>query len=104
MSQTADEFTKCFDFDSASFTEININKIVFKNRNCIYYNFYFFHFTDLSEADINSSSSIGSNNKLTTGGATFYTGPYLDGNGISNVTTQIGTNGFLPCKVNIHTK
>lgn len=29
----------------------------------------------------------------------FYTGPYLDGMGITNVTTQIGTHAYLPCKV-----
>ena len=52
-----------------------------------------FSFTDLILAEGNSSSlSI-------TPGTTFITGPYLDGNGISNVTTQISTHAYLPCKV-----
>lgn len=49
--------------------------------------------TDLILAEGNSSSvSINQ-------GTTFITGPYLDGNGISNVTTQISTHAYLPCKV-----
>lgn len=28
-----------------------------------------------------------------------FIGPYLDGNEISNVTVQVGTNAYLPCKV-----
>ncbi|CAO1408155.1 unnamed protein product [Diamesa tonsa] len=32
-------------------------------------------------------------------GTTFFTGPYLDGTGITNVTTQIGTHAYLPCRV-----
>ena len=55
-----------------------------------------FLFTDLILAESNSSSvSINQ-------GTTFITGPYLDGNGISNVTTQISTHAYLPCKVSIH--
>lgn len=52
--------------------------------------------TDLILADGNSSSPSISQ------GTTFITGPYLDGNGISNVTTQISTHAYLPCKVRIH--
>lgn len=52
-------------------------------------------FTDLILADGNSSSPSISQ------GTTFITGPYLDGNGISNVTTQISTHAYLPCKVRI---
>lgn len=29
----------------------------------------------------------------------FYIGPYLDGNEMTNVTVQKGTNAYLPCKV-----
>lgn len=29
----------------------------------------------------------------------FYIGPYLDGNEVTNITVQIGTNAYLPCKV-----
>jgi hypothetical protein len=53
-------------------------------------------FSDLSHADINSSAAP--TNKLSSG-VTFYTGPYLDGSGVSNVTTQIGTHAYLPCRV-----
>lgn len=50
-------------------------------------------FADLIRAEGNSSSvSINQ-------GTTFITGPYLEGNGISNVTSQIGTSAFLACKV-----
>jgi hypothetical protein len=53
--------------------------------------------TDLILAEGNSSSLSMSQ------GATFITGPYLDGNGISNVTTQISTHAYLPCKVSYPT-
>lgn len=56
------------------------------------FGFLFFP-ADLILAEGNSSSlSINQ-------GTTFITGPYLDGNGISNVTTQISTHAYLPCKV-----
>lgn len=29
----------------------------------------------------------------------FYIGPYLDGNEMTNITVQVGTNAYLPCKV-----
>ncbi|KAL9705082.1 hypothetical protein quinque_008600 [Culex quinquefasciatus] len=45
--------------------------------------------------DISTSLAL---NKLNSGG-TFFAGPYLDGSGVSNVTTQIGTHAYLPCKV-----
>lgn len=51
--------------------------------------------SDLVYGEIGTSLSI---SKLNSGGA-FYTGPYLDGTGITNVTTQIGTHAYLPCKV-----
>lgn len=50
-------------------------------------------FVDLILAEGNSSSL--SINQSTT----FITGPYLEGNGISNVTTQISTHAYLPCRV-----
>jgi hypothetical protein len=31
----------------------------------------------------------------------FSNGPYLDGNETSNVTTQISTHAYLPCKVSL---
>lgn len=51
-------------------------------------------FTDLIRAEGNSSSVA-----ISQSTTTFITGPYLDGNGISNVTTQISTHAYLPCKV-----
>jgi hypothetical protein len=54
---------------------------------------FLFISSDLILAEGNSSSlSINQ-------GTTFITGPYLDGNGISNITTQISTHAYLPCKV-----
>lgn len=32
----------------------------------------------------------------------FYIGPYLDGNEMTNITVQKGTNAYLPCKVFIY--
>lgn len=32
----------------------------------------------------------------------FYIGPYLDGNEMTNITVQIGTNAYLPCKVCVY--
>lgn len=52
---------------------------------------------DFVNGDVSSSSSLALS-KLASGAA-FYTGPYLDGNGITNITTQIGTHAYLPCKV-----
>lgn len=53
-------------------------------------------FTDLIYAELNTSSiPLTKSNQ----GTTFFTGPYLDGTGISNVTTQIGTHAYLPCRV-----
>lgn len=51
--------------------------------------------TDYVTGDISTSLAL---NKLNSGG-TFFAGPYLDGSGVSNVTTQIGTHAYLPCKV-----
>ncbi|KAL7037356.1 hypothetical protein ACKWTF_009178 [Chironomus riparius] len=48
---------------------------------------------DLIRAEANSSS-LPINQETT-----FITGPYLDGTGITNVTTQISTHAYLPCKV-----
>uniref|UniRef100_A0A182N285 Ig-like domain-containing protein n=1 Tax=Anopheles dirus TaxID=7168 RepID=A0A182N285_9DIPT len=45
--------------------------------------------------DISTSLALSKLNS----GATFFAGPYLDGSGVSNVTTQIGTHAYLPCKV-----
>lgn len=53
----------------------------------------FFGSTDLIRAEANSSS-LPINQETT-----FITGPYLDGTGITNVTTQISTHAYLPCKV-----
>lgn len=54
---------------------------------------FLFSLPDLILAEGNSSSlSINQ-------GTAFITGPYLDGNGISNITTQISTHAYLPCKV-----
>lgn len=55
--------------------------------------------SDFVNAENNSSSLINNQNH---GSTTFFTGPYLDGNGISNVTTQISTHAYLPCKVSIY--
>lgn len=49
---------------------------------------------DLILAEGNSSSV-----SINQAGTTFITGPYLDGTGITNVTTQISTHAYLPCKV-----
>ncbi|XP_055598582.1 zwei Ig domain protein zig-8-like isoform X1 [Uranotaenia lowii] len=54
-----------------------------------------FIFNDYVTGDISTSLAL---NKLNSGG-TFFAGPYLDGSGVSNVTTQIGTHAYLPCKV-----
>ncbi|XP_050098152.1 zwei Ig domain protein zig-8-like [Anopheles aquasalis] len=51
--------------------------------------------TDYVTGDISTSLALSKLNS----GATFFAGPYLDGNGVSNVTTQIGTHAYLPCKV-----
>lgn len=56
-------------------------------------------FTDLILADNNLSSSNVQSNHVET---MFSNGPYLDGNEISNVTTQISTHAYLPCKVSFH--
>lgn len=32
-------------------------------------------------------------------GTGLYTGPYLESHEVTNVTTQIGTHAYLPCKV-----
>lgn len=64
---------------------------------CIFHVLYLFDDTDLIYAELNTSS-IPSTSKSNQG-TPFSTGPYLDGNGISNVTTQIGTHAYLPCKV-----
>jgi len=58
--------------------------------------FYFLGSTDLIRAEANSSS-LPINQETT-----FITGPYLDGTGITNVTTQISTHAYLPCKVSSH--
>lgn len=29
----------------------------------------------------------------------FYSGPYLDGHTVTNITTQTGTHAYLPCRV-----
>lgn len=51
--------------------------------------------TDLILAEGNSSSvSINQ-------GTTFITGPYLDGSGLCNVTSQISTHAYLPCRVSL---
>lgn len=50
---------------------------------------------DYVTGDISTSLAL---SKLNSGG-TFFAGPYLDGSGVSNVTTQIGTHAYLPCKV-----
>lgn len=58
------------------------------------FSFYFFLLLiDLIRAEGNSSS-LPINQETT-----FITGPYLDGTGITNVTTQISTHAYLPCKV-----
>lgn len=54
-----------------------------------------FIFNDYVTGDISTSLAL---SKLNSGG-TFFAGPYLDGSGVSNVTTQIGTHAYLPCKV-----
>ncbi|XP_063705627.1 zwei Ig domain protein zig-8 [Culicoides brevitarsis] len=58
---------------------------------------FMFFYNDVVNGDISSASSLALS-KLASGAA-FYTGPYLDGNGVTNITTQIGTHAYLPCKV-----
>ncbi|XP_055707361.1 hemicentin-2-like [Phlebotomus papatasi] len=50
------------------------------------------------ESVLGSISSSMIHSKLTSSNG-FFTGPYLDGRGVFNVTTQIGTHAYLPCKV-----
>lgn len=57
---------------------------------------FLFVYTDLIYAELNTSSIPATKPNQ---GTPFFTGPYLDGTGISNLTTQIGTHAYLPCKV-----
>lgn len=57
--------------------------------------FLLFLVTGLIKCELLSSISYGSLNP----GLGFYTGPYLDGNIVTNITTQTGTHAYLPCKV-----
>lgn len=61
-----------------------------------FFNSFLYLFTDFIRADENSSLLPTHQQE-----ATFITGPYLDGTGITNVTTQISTHAYLPCKVSI---
>lgn len=60
--------------------------------------FYLLSFTVNVESVLGSISSSMIHSKLTSSNG-FFTGPYLDGRGVFNVTTQIGTHAYLPCKV-----
>lgn len=58
------------------------------------------HFFSLFSTDLilaeGNSSSVSINQ-----GTTFITGPYLDGSGLCNVTSQISTHAYLPCRVSL---
>lgn len=57
--------------------------------------FFFLCILDAIKADIEQSLSVDKSNIQND----FYIGPYLDGNEVTNITVQIGTNAYLPCKV-----
>lgn len=64
------------------------------SSNIIFF-FLFLCILDAIKADIEQSLSVDKSNLQND----FYIGPYLDGNEVTNITVQIGTNAYLPCKV-----
>lgn len=58
-------------------------------------NLFFQHFAEFVCGEVGTPLNLGKSNIA----GAFYTGPYLDGTEVTNVTTQIGTHAYLPCKV-----
>lgn len=94
VTQYIGSFGFAFDADAETFiVQTSIEKLMLTTFLTLLCAFFPLSSTDLILAEGNSSSlSINQ-------GTTFITGPYLDGNGISNVTTQISTHAYLPCRV-----
>lgn len=55
----------------------------------------FYFNTETVKADILSTLDLSKHHT----GSSYYTEPYLEGHGTTNITTQIGTHAYLPCKV-----
>lgn len=72
---------------SSKIHKFSISAIFYSSRTCVKIDFLYF-----SGVSTRSHSQV----KRMTG---LYTGPYFDSSSATNITAQLGTRAFLPCKV-----